>query len=60
MNSVTLLNGLKALEDAIASDACSLKALACMHVANSIPLGCPLPLTFTTVNSVQTLKGNCC
>jgi polypeptide N-acetylgalactosaminyltransferase len=27
-----------------------------MHVTNGIPLGCPLPLTVATVNSVQTLK----
>jgi hypothetical protein len=27
-----------------------------MRVTNVIPLGCPLPLTITTINSVQTLK----
>jgi hypothetical protein len=27
-------------------------------VTNGIPLGCPLPLTVTTVNHVATLKGN--
>jgi hypothetical protein len=27
-----------------------------MRVTNDILLGCPLPLTFTTINSVQTLK----
>jgi hypothetical protein len=43
-----------ALEDAIGSHACSFEAS--MHVTNGIPLGCPLPLTFATVNSVQTLK----
>jgi hypothetical protein len=41
-------------EDAIGFHACSLEAS--MHVTNGIPLGCPLPLTVTTVNSVQTLK----
>jgi hypothetical protein len=29
---------------------------ASMRVTNRIPLGCPLPLTVTTVTSVQTLK----
>jgi hypothetical protein len=52
-----------AREDSIGSHAC------CMHVTNVSPLGCPLPLTATTVNSVQTLKakaplppptGHCC
>ena len=42
------------LEDDIGSHVCSLEA--CMRVTNGIPLGCPLPLTVTTVNSVQTLK----
>jgi hypothetical protein len=27
-----------------------------MRVTSDVPLGCPLPLTITTVNSVQTLK----
>jgi hypothetical protein len=43
------------LEDAIGSHACSLEAN--MRVTNVIPLGCPLPLTVTTVNDVATLKG---
>jgi hypothetical protein len=42
------------LKDAIGSHACSLEASR--HVTNGIPLGRPLPLTGTTVNSVQTLK----
>ena len=47
-----------ALEDAIGSHACSLEALSspCTRVANAIPLGCPLPLTVTTVKSFQTRK----
>jgi hypothetical protein len=43
------------LEVAFGSHPCSLEAL-CMRVPNDIPLRCPLPLTVTTVNSVQTLK----
>jgi hypothetical protein len=31
-----------------------------MRVPNGIPLGCPLPLTVTTVNSFQTLKAPAC
>jgi hypothetical protein len=54
MNSVTLLNGLKALEDAIGTPACSLEANK--RVTNGIPLGCLHFLTRLTVNSVQTLK----
>jgi hypothetical protein len=42
------------LEDAIGSHACSLEAN--IRVTNSIPLGCQLPLTVATMNSVQTLK----
>jgi hypothetical protein len=42
------------LEDAIGSHACSLEAS--MRVTNDIPLGCPLPLTITTANSIQILK----
>jgi hypothetical protein len=45
-----------ALEAAIGSHACSLGTS--MHVANSLPLGCPLPLTVTTMNCVETLKVN--
>jgi hypothetical protein len=43
------------LEDAIGSHACSLEAS--MRVINGNPLGCPHPLTVTTVNYVAaTLK----
>jgi hypothetical protein len=42
------------LEDAIGSHACSLKAS--MRVTNGMPLRRQLPLTFTTVNPVQTPK----
>jgi xanthine dehydrogenase molybdopterin-binding subunit B len=41
------------LEDAIGSHACSLEANR--RMTNGILLGCPLPLTVTTVTSVQTL-----
>jgi hypothetical protein len=44
------------LEDAIGSQACSLKANRC--VTNGIHFGCPLFLPVRTVNSVQTLKVN--
>jgi hypothetical protein len=40
--------------NAIGSHACSLEVS--IRVTNDIPLGCRLPLTGTTVNSVQTLK----
>jgi hypothetical protein len=42
------------LEDALGSHACWLEVS--MRVTNGIPLGCPLPLTVATVNSIQTLK----
>jgi hypothetical protein len=42
--------------DAIDSHACSLEES--MRVTNNIPIGCPSPLTVTTVNSGRTLKVN--
>jgi hypothetical protein len=42
------------LEDAIGSHAFRLKRAGVG--TNGIPFGCPLPLTITTVNSVQTMK----
>jgi hypothetical protein len=45
-----------ALEDAIGSHTCSFEAS--MHVTNGISLGCPPPLTGTTVNYIRTLKAS--
>ena len=44
-----------ALDEAIGSRACSLDSN--MRVINSIPLGCQLPLTVSTVTYVATLVG---
>jgi hypothetical protein len=47
-----------ALDDAVESHTCSLQAN--MRVTNSIPLGCQLPLTVSTINCVETLKASRC
>jgi hypothetical protein len=54
VGTVRVFKQIFALEVAIRSHACSLEAN--MRVTNSIPLGCQLPLTGSTMNCVATLK----
>jgi hypothetical protein len=63
MNSVTLLNGLKALEDAIDSHACSLEALPCvwpMSFLSGIHSSYHLASTLHTIYHGTSLKGTDC